>query len=150
MSTNSSPSCGARGCLEAIARGPALVAWAAERGCRASTGVELAALADQGEAVALQAFARAGRALGVGIGLQSGPVVSGCLGSGARLEFTVLGDTVNTASRLQALTKETGEQVLIGAGTVALLESGPTGLVRLGEIPVRGRDRPVEVHALRQ
>ncbi len=88
--------------------------------------------------------------LGVGIGLQSGTVVSGCLGSGARLEFTVLGDTVNTASRLQAMTKETGEQVLIGAGTVALLESGPAGLVRLGELPVRGRDRPVEVHALRQ
>lgn len=59
--------CGARGCLEAVARGPALVAWAAERGCRATTGVELAMLADQGEAVALQAFARAGRALGVGI-----------------------------------------------------------------------------------
>ncbi len=60
-------SCGARGCLEAVARGPALVAWASERGCRATTGVELAALAGQGEALALQAFARAGRALGIGI-----------------------------------------------------------------------------------
>jgi glucokinase len=59
--------CGGRGCLEAIARGPALVAWAAARGSRATTGVELAALASQGDAVALQAFARAGRALGLGI-----------------------------------------------------------------------------------
>ncbi|MCU1595710.1 MAG: hypothetical protein JWO12_3102 [Frankiales bacterium] len=60
--------CGARGCLEAIARGPAIVAWAAKRGCSATTGVELAALASQGNAVALQAFARAGRAIGIGVG----------------------------------------------------------------------------------
>jgi glucokinase len=59
--------CGVRGCLEAVARGPAIVAWAAGKGCRAASGVELAALAVQGDAVALQAFARAGRALGLGI-----------------------------------------------------------------------------------
>ena len=59
--------CGGRGCLEAVARGPAIVAWAAARGCTATTGAELAALATQGNALALQAFARAGRFLGVGI-----------------------------------------------------------------------------------
>ena len=59
--------CGGRGCLEAVARGPAIVAWAASRGCAATSGVELAALAAQGNALALQAFARAGRFLGVGI-----------------------------------------------------------------------------------
>ncbi len=59
--------CGSHGCLEAIARGPAIVAWAAARGCAATTGVELASLAAQGNAVALQAFAQAGRALGIGI-----------------------------------------------------------------------------------
>jgi glucokinase len=59
--------CGARGCLEAIARGPAIVAWATVRGAKATTGIELAASALQGDAVALQAFARAGRALGLGI-----------------------------------------------------------------------------------
>jgi glucokinase len=59
--------CGARGCLEAIARGPAIVAWATARGAKATTGIELAASALQGDAVALQAFARAGRALGLGI-----------------------------------------------------------------------------------
>jgi glucokinase len=59
--------CGARGCLEAIARGPAIVAWAAARGAKATTGIELAAAALQGDALALQAFARAGRALGLGI-----------------------------------------------------------------------------------
>lgn len=59
--------CGGRGCVEAIARGPALVAWAAERGCAATSGIGLAALAATGDALALRAFTRAGHALGVGI-----------------------------------------------------------------------------------
>ncbi|HVM27420.1 MAG TPA: ROK family protein [Mycobacteriales bacterium] len=57
--------CGGRGCLEAIARGPAVVAWARERGCAATDGRELAGLAADGDRVAVQALARAGRALGV-------------------------------------------------------------------------------------
>jgi glucokinase len=59
--------CGGRGCLEAVARGPALVSWAATRGLSVVDGVELGRLAAQGNSIALQAFARAGRALGVGI-----------------------------------------------------------------------------------
>ena len=59
--------CGGRGCLEAVARGPALVAWAQARGSRAADGVELGRLAAQGDPLALQAFARAGNALAVGI-----------------------------------------------------------------------------------
>jgi glucokinase len=56
--------CGARGCLEAVARGPMVVAWAAERGCPARDGRELAALAREGDPVALAAFDRAGSAVG--------------------------------------------------------------------------------------
>ena len=59
--------CGGRGCVEAVARGPAIVAWARARGSRASDGVELGRLAAQGDPLALQAFARAGNALGVAI-----------------------------------------------------------------------------------
>ena len=59
--------CGGRGCVEAIARGPATVAWARDRGCPARDGVELAALARAGDEVALAALARAGRALGLGV-----------------------------------------------------------------------------------
>lgn len=59
--------CGGRGCLEAIARGPAVVAWARERGCPATDGVQLAALAADGDDVARAALARAGRALGVAL-----------------------------------------------------------------------------------
>lgn len=60
-------SCGGGGCLEAVASGPALVAWARGRGSRAADGVDLGRLAAQGDPLALQAFARAGNALGVGI-----------------------------------------------------------------------------------
>jgi len=59
--------CGGRGCVEAVARGPATVAWARERGCEARDGRELAVLAGRGDAVALAALGRAGRALGLGI-----------------------------------------------------------------------------------
>jgi glucokinase len=56
--------CGARGCLEAVARGPMIVAWAAERGCTARDGRELAQLARDGDPIALAAFDRAGSAVG--------------------------------------------------------------------------------------
>ena len=56
--------CGARGCLEAIARGPATVAWAQEQGSSAQDGPALARLAAEGDAVALAAFARSGDAVG--------------------------------------------------------------------------------------
>jgi len=59
--------CGGRGCLEAVARGPAVLAWAQERGSPARDGRELALAAAGGEPVARAALARAGRALGVGI-----------------------------------------------------------------------------------
>ena len=59
--------CGGKGCVEAIARGPALVAWAAAQGCDATDGVSLAAQAASGHPIAQAAFARAGRAVGIAI-----------------------------------------------------------------------------------
>lgn len=59
--------CGNRGCLEAIARGPAVVAWAQARGVEAQDGQALAALAAKGHPVAVEAFERAGRAVGVAL-----------------------------------------------------------------------------------
>jgi glucokinase len=57
--------CGGRGCLEAIARGPAVVAWAHEQGASFADGRGLVAAARSGHAIALAALTRAGRALGV-------------------------------------------------------------------------------------
>ncbi|HWG94937.1 MAG TPA: ROK family protein [Mycobacteriales bacterium] len=59
--------CGARGCLEAVARGPAVVARARARGCPAVDGRSLAALAAAGDAVAVDELARAGRAVGTAL-----------------------------------------------------------------------------------
>ncbi len=90
-----------------------------------------------------------GDVVDIGVGVHSGPVVVGCLGSGARLEFTVLGDTVNTASRLQSMTKELGCRVLVSDDTLAAAGPHRELATLVGEVPIRGRTEPLRVHSLR-
>jgi adenylate cyclase len=65
------------------------------------------------------------------------------------MEYTVIGDTVNLASRLEALTKTHAADVLIAESTVAKLDEAPLPLERLGLQSVRGKHRPIVVYGLK-
>jgi len=86
--------------------------------------------------------------LEIGIGINSGNAVVGDLGSVQRLEYTAVGDTVNLASRLEALTKEFKTDVLISESTYEGLKGLPFSITKKGPTPVRGREASVMVYAV--
>ena len=91
----------------------------------------------------------AGRApLNYGIGVHVGDVMYGNIGSLTRLDFTVIGPAVNMASRLEALTKQLGRNVLLSRAFADLVQSD-FDLERVGEYPVRGFSDPIELFAYR-
>jgi adenylate cyclase len=89
----------------------------------------------------------AGRApLNYGIGVHVGDVMYGNIGSTTRLDFTVIGPAVNMASRLEALTKQLGKNVLLSHAFADLVKND-FDLERIGQYPVRGFNDPVELFA---
>jgi adenylate cyclase len=91
--------------------------------------------------------------LAIGIGLNYGPAVIGDVGSQHGLSFTVIGDTVNTASRLQGLTRSLDTPLVASEAIVAAIRAAPApdatellaGLCEQGAQTLRGRSAPVHI-----
>jgi class 3 adenylate cyclase len=88
----------------------------------------------------------AGHALTCRIGLATGEVVAGSVGASDRLTFTVYGDTVNLASRLEQMNKEHGTQIMVHERTAELAGAFP--FRSMGVVTVRGRVEPVTVYTV--
>jgi adenylate cyclase len=88
-------------------------------------------------------------ALRIGIGIHSGVVVAGNVGSAMRMEYTHIGDTVNTASRIEGLTKPLKVPLLISGATMERAGDIDFEFEALGPHELRGRPRPVELFAVR-
>jgi class 3 adenylate cyclase/CheY-like chemotaxis protein len=95
--------------------------------------------------VNVEAEAEGASHLGMGIGVNTGTVIAGAVGGGGRLEYTVLGDAVNIAQRLQSEAR--AGEVLAAASTVGAAAAVPAD--PLGPIQVKGRKEPVDTYRLR-
>lgn len=89
------------------------------------------------------------KSISVGIGIHSGEVIIGTVGSTERMESTVLGDNVNVASRMEGLTKYYGAGILISDTTLELLNDPDAFQYReLDWIQVKGREEPVRIYEI--
>jgi adenylate cyclase len=89
-----------------------------------------------------------GDGFAMGIGLNSGQFMSGNVGSTRQLEYTVHGDTVNTAARIENMTKIAQRPLLLAESTHAALTDPPAELSFLGEFDLRGKESTVRLWTL--
>jgi len=89
-----------------------------------------------------------GGTLSVGIGINTGTVVAGNVGGGGRFEFSVIGDPVNVAARIEAATRQTGDTILISGRTLDLLAETPVEVAERPDVVLKGKSGAVSLFAV--
>ena len=92
---------------------------------------------------------RTGDVLQIGVGLNSGRVVAGNIGSPERVEFSVIGDPVNVAARVEAATRDTGDQILISEDVRRQLQRCRVEFDARTDVVLKGKRAPVTLFAPR-
>jgi adenylate cyclase len=103
--------------------------------------------ADRAVAAALEIARDVRGDLRIGVGVNSGRVLVGTVGGGGRLDFTVIGDPVNTAARVEAATRQTGDDLLITDETRGRLRADHGGWQARPAMPLKGKSEPVALYA---
>jgi adenylate cyclase len=86
----------------------------------------------------------------MGIGLNSGQVMSGNVGSETRLAYTAIGDTTNTAARLEGMTKGTDFMLFMSQATKDALSADPVDIAFVGDYEIRGRVERLSIWSVEQ
>jgi len=103
--------------------------------------------ADRAVAAALEVLRGSDGGRDVSVGVHSGRVLVGTIGGGGRLDFTVIGDTVNTAARVEAATRETGDHLLITEETHGRLKRMHCDWQERPEVEMKGKQQPAALFA---
>jgi class 3 adenylate cyclase len=91
---------------------------------------------------------RFGGKLQIDIGINTGLVIAGTIGGGGKLEFTLIGDTVNVAARVEQLTKTTGDAILLTHHSADALAFRPPGLADRGAHALKAKSAAIQVFGL--
>ena len=115
--------------------------------CEGHAAAAVRAALDIQRAVGARTFGDVGVAFATRIGISTGSVIGGSVGAGQRMSFTLLGDTVNLAARLEELNKEHGTRILVSESTRDAC-SGQFTFGALGSVAVRGRTDAVALFSI--